>query len=131
MARVVSELEELLAKQIEEKHLPKPTREWPLVKERQMRIDFYWPTLNLAVEVHGGSGRGGRHGREPGMTVDCEKIALLYFLNNRYLQFTSRMVKDGRAIRVLEGVFHGFMPGFLLEKPMARRKPKTKKKGRR
>lgn len=58
------------------------------------------------------------------MTTDSEKIALCYFLGTHYLQFTTPMVRDGRAIETIAGVFAGKMPEFLVTMPKKRKRVK-------
>ena len=42
--------------------------------ERRWRFDFAWPDKLVAVEVHGGVHRGGRHVRGTGFLNDREKM---------------------------------------------------------
>lgn len=41
---------------------------------RQWRFDACWPAYRVAVEIHGGEFRGGRHNRGTGLRNDCEKM---------------------------------------------------------
>jgi very-short-patch-repair endonuclease len=79
----------------------------PYVKEhrfhqdRKWRFDYAFPTLMVAVEIDGGTWISGRHSRGIGYRGDCEKMAEAAILGWRVLRFTSDMVKDGTAVRLL------------------------------
>jgi hypothetical protein len=126
-----SAIEEMLLGQMRDAKLPPPAREVVLVPPRQLRADFMWAAraampgtdrwnMVLVVEVDGGGMRG-RHGREPGASTDCEKAALCFFKGWDFFRFTSKMVRDGRAIEILKGYFVNTIPRFLLQKPMERK----------
>lgn len=82
--------------------LPEPEIEVRFHPVRRWRFDFAWPALQLAVEVDGGTWVGGRHNRGAGYERDCEKLNAAALLGWRVLRFTMAMVKDGRAVTVLE-----------------------------
>jgi hypothetical protein len=54
---------------------PAPRIEHHFHPERQWRFDFAWPDALVAVEVHGGIWKGGRHTRGKGFAGDREKVA--------------------------------------------------------
>ncbi len=97
-----SALEESFAWQIKVRGLPSPVREHRPVKGRRWRFDFAWPALLLAVEVEGGAWTGGRHRRGEGRERDCEKYNEAAVRGWMLLRVTGDMVKDGRALLVLE-----------------------------
>ena len=97
-----SDIEEALAWQIRAGKLPAPVREHRPVKGRRWRLDFAWPDLRLAIEVEGGIWTGGRHTRPIGFEQDCEKYNEVTVMGWRVLRVTGDMVRDGRALRVLE-----------------------------
>lgn len=78
--------------------LPPPVAEHRFDPARRWRFDFAWPDLMLAVEVEGGTWRGGRHTRGSGFAKDCEKYNRAAALGWSVLRFTTDMVKRGDAI---------------------------------
>ena len=98
-----SELELLLATQIEQAGIQAPEQEWRFHSTRRWRFDFAWPHLQskLAIEVHGGTWSRGRHVRGKGFEGDCDKNNAATILGWRVLQFTGDMVRDGRAINTI------------------------------
>ena len=98
-----SELELLLAAQIQTARLPKPETEYRFHPTRRWRFDFAFPHLipPLAIEVHGGTWSRGRHTRGKGFEGDCDKSNAAVLLGWRVLQFTGDQVRDGRAIDVI------------------------------
>lgn len=103
---MLSASEERFALQVRVMHLPAPEREFLFHPTRRWKIDFAWPDREIAVEIEGGTYSGGRHVRPEGFELDCEKYNALAERGWRLFRFTSKMVKDGRAIdqigRVLE-----------------------------
>ena len=102
-----SELEETLLWQIKVLDLPLPIREYRFCKGRRWQADFAWPAMKLLVEVEGGIYRNGRHVRPVGFAKDCDKYNTATLMGYRVLRFTPAMVKDGRAVNMIEGVLHG------------------------
>ncbi len=98
-----SQLELLLAAQIEQAGIQKPEQEWIFHPSRKWRFDFAFPHLipPLAIEVHGGTWSRGRHTRGKGFEGDCDKNNAAVLLGWRVLQFTGDMVRDGRAIDMI------------------------------
>lgn len=96
--------------EVKRNHVFSPPRKW--------MIDFAWPDDLLAVEIEGGtrpfwkvlkSGKKvkvqqGRHITPQGFEDDCEKYNALTEQGWRLFRFTSRMVKDGRAIEQIRRV---------------------------
>ncbi len=66
--------------------------------KRRWRFDYAWPALKLAVEVHGGVFRQGRHNRGQGFTSDREKMNEATLLGWRVLEVTSEQVRSGKAL---------------------------------
>ena len=102
-----SPAENLLDRQVAWLKLPAPAREFRFAPPRRWRFDFAWPDLWLAVEVEGGTFAGGRHTQGPGFERDCEKANTAVLAGWRVLRFTTGMVEDGRAIRVVEQAIRG------------------------
>lgn len=75
-------------------------REVTLIPGRKFRTDVL--VGRLAIEVDGATWVGGRHARGYGIQSDCEKQNLLVCLGYRPMRFTSKMVRDGTALRVIE-----------------------------
>lgn len=82
--------------------LPEPVREHRFHPVRRWRFDFAWPDRKIAVEVDGGTWSGGRHSRGAGYEKDAEKLNTATLDGWRVLRVTSAMVKDGRAIAVVD-----------------------------
>jgi len=81
--------------------LPPPNVEHRFHPVRRWRFDLAWPDRLLYVEVDGGTWVGGRHNRGAGYERDCEKLNSAAELGWRGLRFTTKMVKDGRAINAI------------------------------
>ena len=98
-----SQLELLLAAQLETAGLGPAEREWRFHPTRRWRFDFAFPHLvpPLAIEVEGGTWSRGRHTRGKGFENDCIKYNAAAILNWRILRFTGDIVRDGRAIDVI------------------------------
>lgn len=103
----ISGHEQLLKFQCRALKLPEPEREVRFHATRRWRFDLAWPSLHLAAEVEGGIWKGGRHTRGKGYEGDCEKYNSAALAGWRVLRFTTGMVKDGRAINVLERALRG------------------------
>lgn len=69
---------------------------------RDWRFDFAWPKRKIALEVEGGTWSRGRHTRGSGFEKDCEKYNEATLLGWRVMRVTGNMVKDGRALQVIE-----------------------------
>jgi hypothetical protein len=108
---MTSEGEELLAFQLKAAKI-EFVREYRFASPRKWRFDFVikhgddlrlrrvTPFL-LAVEIEGGAFSGGhRRGKEA--DKDCEKANVATLRGWRVLRFTPAMVKDGRALAMIE-----------------------------
>ena len=102
-----SELELLLAAQLETAGVGHFEREWRFHPTRRWRFDFSFPHLRppLAIEVEGGQWVRGRHSRGKGFENDCCKYNAATILGWRVLRFTGDMVRDGRAIDTILELF--------------------------
>ena len=98
----MSEIEDELLRQIQFARLPEPEREYRFASPRRWRFDFAYPSRYLAVEVEGATWTGGRHTRGAGYEADCEKYSVAAILGWRVLRVTSSMIRDGRALALLE-----------------------------
>ncbi len=124
----MSNLEEILAAQMELIGLPEPVREYRFasihvglgvgIRERlregglkDWRFDFAWPELMLAVEVEGitsfgrnknGSMRLGRHQTGKGMEEDLRKYDKAINLGWNVYRCSGAMIKDGVAFNTIE-----------------------------
>ena len=87
--------------------LPAPTPELRFHPVRKWRLDLAWPEQRLFAEVDGGTWVGGRHNRGAGYERDCEKLNSACLEGWRGFRFTTAMVKDGRALAVLEQALKG------------------------
>ena len=98
----MSDLEARLAFQMRALGLPALETEYRFHRSRQWRFDLAWPHLRLAVEVEGGIWTGGRHTSPVGFEADCEKYSEAAILGWRVIRVTGAMVKDGRAIDLIQ-----------------------------
>lgn len=60
-----------------------------LVPGRRFRVDFWFPSMNLAVEIDGVGGVRSGHCTPKGVTNDREKDSLLQLMGYRVLRFTT------------------------------------------
>src|SRR5206468_1916955 len=98
----MSDLEETFLWQIRAAKLPQPLREYRFALPRRWRFDFAFLPNKVAVEVEGGVWIGGRHTRGKGFEADCEKHNAATLAGWRLLRFTSKMIRSGAALTVLE-----------------------------
>lgn len=78
---------------------------------RRWRFDFAIPAALLAIEVDGGMFAGGRHGGQPSVVRDLEKLNAAAMLGWRILRVTPAMVRRGEALRVvLAAIGQGEIP---------------------
>ena len=85
--------------------LPAPIREYCFAPPRRWRFDLAWPSLRLALEIEGGVWTGGRHVRGVGFERDAEKYNAATLAGWRVLRVTTGMIRDGRALAMLEQAF--------------------------
>jgi very-short-patch-repair endonuclease len=86
---------------------PEPVRELRFAPPRRWRFDYAWPQRRLALEIEGGIWTGGRHVRGKGYENDCEKYNAAAIRGWTVLRVTTAMVRDGRALALLEQAFTG------------------------
>lgn len=101
----MSALEEQMLFQMRAVKIPEPQREFVFAPPRRWRFDFCWPERMLAAEVEGGTWAAGRHTRGAGFEGDCEKYSEATIRGWAVLRLTGGMVKDGRAINLIERAF--------------------------
>jgi hypothetical protein len=77
--------------------LPVPVREYKFLPNRRFRWDFCWVALMVAVELHGGGGRG-RHASVTGQATDLEKQNLAVLAGWKCLAFNVIHLKDMPAV---------------------------------
>lgn len=94
--------ERLLIWQVEKIGLPTPTAQYRFAPPRRWTVDLAFEADRLMVEVDGGSWIGGRHTRGAGFENDCVKYAEAVIRGWRVLRVTTKMVKDGRALGLIE-----------------------------
>ena len=106
----MSKLEDEFQFQIDAIGVPPYEREYWFAKHigRKWRFDFAFPELMIAVECEGGTwGRKSRHTTGSGFEGDCSKYNTAALMGWTVLRVTSTMIKDGRAIGVLEEALGG------------------------
>ena len=92
-----SEIEELMAAQIEAAGLPEPVREYPYLRGSRHRLDFAWPSRKIGLEV-----QGMPHRIKERFEADIGKRALGLLQGWRILEVSGKAIKDGRAIEWLK-----------------------------
>jgi len=114
----MSHLVELLLDKMQADNLPKPRTEYhftrrvvgdgPGIRERlkqaelkDWRFDAAYPSRRIAIEVEGGTWANGRHTRGKGYEDDCEKYNHAALFGWTVLRFTSNMIRDGRAVKMI------------------------------
>lgn len=78
--------------------LPQPVEEHRFHPTRRWRLDFAWPEQRVALEVHGGVYRSGRHTRGQGFTRDREKMNEAQLLGWLVIEATTEQVRQGKAV---------------------------------
>jgi hypothetical protein len=81
---------------------PAPIPEYRFAPPRRWRFDYAWPDHRLALEIEGGTWTGGRHVRARGYERDCEKYSEAALRGWCVLRVTSAMLRDGRALALLQ-----------------------------
>jgi len=104
-----SQLEEHFALQVRALKLLIPEREYRFC-ERRWRFDFAWPQAKVAVEIEGGVWTNGGHSRGAGYVKNLEKYNAAALLGWRLFRFHEGSVKDGSAVRMLEGLVRAPVP---------------------
>ena len=108
---MISELEEEMAWQMDVAGIPPPIREYKFALKldppRQWRFDFAWELDGQmsALEIEGGTWAGGRHVSGKGFESDCDKYNAACLLGWGVYRVTGSMVKDGRALELMQRVF--------------------------
>lgn len=92
-----SYLEALFDQQLKALKAPAAQREHRFDPQRNWRMDFAWPELNLAVEIEGGVWGMGRHNRPKGFIADTEKYNRAAQLGWTVFRFTGKSIKSGEA----------------------------------
>ena len=77
--------------------LPPPAREHRFHPIRRWRLDFAWPALQVAVEVHGATHAKGRHTRGKGYEQDREKMNEAALMGWLVIEVTAGQVRSGQA----------------------------------
>jgi hypothetical protein len=76
--------------------LPMPKRDYAFYAGRRWKYDFAWPSLKVAVELHGGGGKS-RHTTVAGHAKDCEKMNAGAATGWRLLQYNVIRLKNDMA----------------------------------
>lgn len=76
--------------------------EYKFHPSRKWRFDFAYPLNKLAIEVHGGIYRQGRHTRGKGFENDREKMNEAQIMGWTVLEVTPRQIKTGAALEWVE-----------------------------
>ncbi|MCE7567549.1 endonuclease domain-containing protein [Aliivibrio fischeri] len=77
--------------------LPEPDKEVRFHPVRKWRMDYAWPDLKIALEVHGGHHSNGRHVRGAGFAEDRAKMNEAQLLGWLVLEVTTDNIKDLRT----------------------------------
>jgi hypothetical protein len=113
-----SELEDLFALQLKAAGIPEPERNYRFHDKRKWELDFAWTEEDIkvttgeivhdpfiAIEIQGGTHIRGAHVRPSQYEKDREKINEATWLGWRVYEVTAAMVKDGRALALVEREF--------------------------
>lgn len=101
-----SDLEDTFAFQLDAYGLTGYVREYQAIPGRKFRFDFCFKPERLLIEINGGTFNGGAHGRGVGIHRDYEKGNLAVQHKWRVLQFDTKQVKSGEALKVTEQVIN-------------------------
>lgn len=88
------------------KGYPVPAAEHPFC-DRKWALDFAWPDLFVAVEVHGAVWKRGRHTRGGGFEEDRRKMNEAQLLGWTVIEVSTGMVESGELWAYLDRVFGG------------------------
>lgn len=72
---------------------------------RKWRLDYAWPEMKIALEVHGGVRSGGRHTRGTGFTNDREKMNTAASMGWIIIEATADQIRNGQARAWLNTLF--------------------------
>jgi len=103
-ATMTSALEDLFAMQLDAAGLTGYVREYAAIPGRRFSWDFAFIRERLLIEIQGGVWNGGAHGRPTGITRDMDKLNVATEHGWKSLQFETKMVKDGTAIKKVEAI---------------------------
>lgn len=78
------------------------TKEYKFHPTRKWRLDYFIPSLQIAIELHGGVYSSGRHTRGKGFTEDREKMNEAQIAGILVIEVTSEQVKNGLAISLIK-----------------------------
>lgn len=95
----------LIVKIFEQRGL-KVKSEYRFTRPRRWRFDYAWPDKKIAFEIEGGTWTRSRHTTGSGYEADCEKYSVAAILGWCVVRATTTMVKDGRALQLLEQAFN-------------------------
>lgn len=98
----MSHLENALLFQLKALKVELPEAEYRFHPTRKWRFDFAYPERHLAIEVEGGTWKGGRHTRGSGYEKDCEKYNAAAMQGWAVLRFTSSMIQSGKAVKLIQ-----------------------------
>jgi hypothetical protein len=91
-----------LVTQLEIVGIEAAAKEFRFHPDRKWRFDLAWPSLLIAVEVHGGIHTGGRHTRGGGFEKDREKMNEAQILGWIVLEVTGEQIRSGQALAWVE-----------------------------
>ena len=80
----------------ERNELPTLTPEYQFHPTRKWRLDYALPELKIAVEIHGGTRKQGRHNRADGFAKDREKMNEAQAAGWLVIEITDVMLKEGQ-----------------------------------
>ena len=80
----------------ERNQLPDLTTEFQFHPERKWRFDYALPDHKIAIEIHGGTRKQGRHVRPEGFANDREKMNAAQALGWFVLEITDVHIAEGR-----------------------------------
>lgn len=93
-----SELELLMASQLQGASVLPWKTEFRFFVGRLWRFDFAWPGQKVALEIEGGTFSEGAHTRGKGFEEDCEKYNVAILLGWAVIRATRKQVESGAAL---------------------------------
>ena len=97
----MSKLERIMAFHLKAAKIPFE-REYRFHPTRRWKMDFAWPLVKVALEIHGGTFVRGAHSRGARQRKDFEKQNAAHLAGWTVYLADTTMVKDGTALKLIE-----------------------------
>jgi len=87
----------LMIAQLKERIAEQPITEFKFHKTRKWLFDIYYPSIKMAIEIHGGNWINGGHNRGRGFKNDRQKMNEAHHLGFTVFEFLTEDVENGVA----------------------------------